>query len=92
MCVSETRREFCIEDRVAVPRLVVAGCEIVGTNSKPLTDLTQDLIGGNPVARLDSRDVGRRAAGKRELPLGHTRLLTGLPNSLPHRARIVDMR
>ena len=53
--------------------------------------LTEELERGDPVARLDPRDVRRRAAREGELPLAQPGGLTGRAEALADRSGIVYM-
>ena len=51
---------------------VRAGREVVLGDAEAAAELAEELEGGDAVAGLDARDVGRRAAREGELPLAQT--------------------
>ena len=90
--VVEAERELGLREQVVLPAGArVAGREVLAGHAEPLPQQLEHLERGRAHARLDPRDVRRRAARERELALAQSDLLTRFLDANSDRSRIVDM-
>ena len=85
----QPERDLGLEDGAVALTGVDAGGEVVLRDAEPAAQLTQELERGNPVARLDPRDVGGRAAGEGELALAEPGGLACGAEAVADGARVV---
>ncbi len=84
LCFDELRRRA---DRVSLG----PGREVVLADAEAPAELPKQLQRGNPVARLDPRDVRGGAPGKREPALAEARRFACATQPFAHFPRIVDV-
>jgi hypothetical protein len=87
----EPHRDLGLEQAGGLVAPLHAGGQIVLADAKPPAHLSQELQRGDPVARLDPRDIRGRAAGERELALTQTGSLARLPEATADRYRVINM-
>src|SRR6266508_1768654 len=91
LALVEPHRDLGFEQAARVVAPLRAGCQVVLAHAQTAPHLAEELEGGNPVARLDSRDVRRRAALERELALAQAGALTRFFESATDLYGVVDM-
>ena len=90
--VVEAERELGLREQVLLPAgALVAGREVLAGHAEALPEQLEHLERRRAHARLDPRDVRRRAARKRELPLAQPDLLARFLDADSDRGRVVDM-
>jgi hypothetical protein len=68
------------------------GRKVILRDAQPLPHLSKELERRNSITGLDPGDVGRRAPGKREIPLAQPGTQSSVTEAATHLAWIVDVR